>query len=37
MLALKSKIYNPTFQSQVYMDRMFFYIIGNSDFCWNNE
>ena len=25
MLALKSKIYNPTFQSQVYMDRMFFY------------
>ena len=29
MLALKSKVYNPTFQSQVYMDRMFFYIIGN--------
>lgn len=25
MLALKSKVYNPTFQSQVYMERMFFY------------
>ena len=28
MLALKSKVYNPTFQSQVYMERMFFYFIG---------
>ena len=25
MLALKSKVYNPTFQSRVYMERMFFY------------
>ena len=24
MLALKSKVYNPTFQSRVYMERMFY-------------
>ena len=29
MLALKSKVYNPTFQSQVYMDSMFFYFEQN--------
>lgn len=29
MLALKSKVYNPTFQSRVYMERMFFYYEQN--------
>ena len=28
MLALKSKVYNPTFQSRVYMERMFFFIMN---------
>ena len=29
MLALKSKVYNPTFQSRVHMERMFFYYEQN--------
>ena len=29
MLALKSKVYNPTFKSRVYMERMFFYYEQN--------